>query len=172
MTRAEAKALFLRYLGEATVNGSEKGDLDLADQFDRFLYPAMVQVAALYPALETAEVSGEWQAPENLVEITRTVGETGQSVAFRRIGTGTFVFEEPCTAIYSRAPAAPQEGDGAVLDLEERAAQLVPLQIAIHAAASSPEHAWQTAYLTASYNAMHAALDQRDAVTFRRRYAV
>jgi len=172
LTRAEAKALFLRYLGEATVNGSEKNDLDLADQFDRFLYPAMVQTAALYPALETAEAGTEWQAPENLVEITRTAGAAGQSVAFHRLGARTFIFEEPCTVVYSRAPAVPREGDGAVLDLDERAAQLVPLQIAIHAAASSPEHAWQTAYLTASYNAMHAALDARDAVTFRRRYAV
>jgi len=172
MTRAEAKALFLRYLGEATVNGTEKGDLDFADQFERFLYPAMVQVSALYPIRETAEVSDTWQAPDHLIEITRTRDAAGLSVAFTRLGARTFVFDAACTAEYTRAPAVPGEEESVVLDLDDRAAQLVPLQIAIFAAAASPEHAYQTAYLAASYNAMHAALNACDAVTFRRRYAI
>jgi|GEM_PF-1535344 len=172
MTRAEAKALYLRYLGEATINGSPRDDPDFSDLFDALLYPAIVQVAALYPSRETLCVERRLEAPEDLVAITRTFDETGAPVAYTRVGERTFFFDAPCTAEYTRRPSAPGEENDAVLDLDERAAQLVPIQIAIHAAAASPEHAWQVPYLTASYNALHAALDAQHAVTFRRVNAV
>ena len=172
MTRGEAKALFLRYLGAATLNGTPRDEPDLADAFEALLYPALVQVGALYPPRETAEVQGRFEAPEELIAITRTFDERGAPVAYTRVGERTFWFDAPCTAEYTRRPAAPEEGEDAPIDLDERAAQLVPLQIAINAAAASPENAWQVPYLTASYNALHAALDSQHAVTFRRVNAV
>jgi len=55
MTKAECRNLFLTIMGEKTVNGSVKGDLDLSASFDEFLYPAMLFVANCHYAEEKTE---------------------------------------------------------------------------------------------------------------------
>ncbi|MBR6735446.1 MAG: hypothetical protein IKL92_01080 [Oscillospiraceae bacterium] len=73
MTKGEARELFLRYLGAATVNGAVKRDGDLYDAFDHLLSPAVIQVAAQFPQKRVETVTLYWQAPHDMAEITAAI---------------------------------------------------------------------------------------------------
>lgn len=63
MTKGQARELYLRYLGEAKINGSNKADPDLSDAFDYLLGPALAYVAAQFPLIGREETQGRWRLP-------------------------------------------------------------------------------------------------------------
>ena len=174
MTKGEARAQFLRYLGAATVNGCDRADADLNDLFNYLLEPAVMQAAAQFPIVKNVSVSGEWSAPENFFEITQAFSAEGEPVGYRRVGRNVFRFEMPCTVEYAilppaLAPNAPEETE---LALDRCAALLVPVRAAIDAAVSTEEYAFRVPYLTAAYNGLLSALGDRNVAARRRVYAV
>ena len=174
MTKGEARELFLRYLGAATVNGAIKRDGDLYDAFDHLLSPAVIQVAAQFPQKRVETVTLYWQAPDDMAEITAALDSFGRPVSYRRIGDRGFVFEEECTVEYNRIPKqiAPADTDETVIDLDERTALLVPIRAAVDAAASTQEYAWKASFLTAAYNALADSIGAQNTVSRRTVYAV
>ena len=174
MTKGEARRLFLRYLGEATVNGRDKNDPDLIAAFDDLFCAAIVQVGASYPNAEYVKTDGRWTAPPDMVEVRRMLSSRGTPVYYTYRGNRLFTFSEPCTVEYMRAPHMPDAalGDDAVIDLDERVCQLVPLQAAVNAAISMPEYEYMVPYITAELNAFSATLDERSAPVYRQVYAV
>lgn len=174
MTKGEARAQFLRYLGAATVNGCDRADADLRDLFDHLLDPAVLQAAAQFPLLKTAEVTGRWKAPEDFFEITQVFSADGERKNYRRIGQNVFWFDAPCTVEYASLPSAiaPDAPEETELALDRCAALLVPVRAAIDAAASTEEYAFRVPYLTATYNGLLSAFGDRNAPAKRTVYAL
>lgn len=173
MTKGEARKLYLGYLGEATVNGSEKNDPDLKAAFDTLLPGAVLYVGLAYPKKEVTEVPAVWEAPENLIEVTKAVDEAGNPVPFDTMGN-TYRFDRACTVEYTRLPqevasTAPEE---TVLDLEKTVCMLVPIKAGIDAALSIDAIAYKGTYLVNTYNSLAASIGKEDAAAFRRVYAV
>lgn len=174
MTKGEARELFLRYLGAATVNGDAKYDGDLYDAFDHLICPAVIQVAAQFPQKRVEKVSLYWKAPEDLAELTSATNDVGMPVSYRRLGERGFIFSEACTVEYNRIPMriSPTDTDETWIDLDERAALLVPLRAAMDAAASTQEYAWKASFLTSAYNALADSIGAQNAVSRRTVYSV
>ena len=174
MTKGEAYRLFLRYLGEATVNGSAKDDPDLRDLFDQLFPQAVGSVGASFPPRETQLLTEcDWEAPDDLIEVTRALDDHFLPVAFLRLGERQYHFSAPCRVEYTRMPHAisATAPDSTEIDLG-RASLLVPIQTAVNAALSQEAYAYKVSYLTSSYNALADALGEADGITFRRVYVI
>lgn len=181
MTKAQARELYLRYLGERTVNGGAKADLDLNDVFDGLLGAAVMEVGRARPTRGLFEVKEEDKQPEGRffvkdvpldhAYIMRTVDEYGLPVAYQRV-KDQYWFVRPCKVEYALRPAMilPGAADSTTIDLDDNYAQLVPLQCAISAALGLEEFQYKVPALQAQYNTMLDALDDTDMPTYRRVY--
>lgn len=174
MTKGEAKSLFLYYMGEATVNGQNKDDLDLSQTFNNLLNSAVVFVSSAFPTRIVVSVPKEWETPNDFVEILRTFGKSGEVVSYYRKGQKKFIFEEECDVEYSHLPEyiSPFADESVVLDIGERAAQLVPLKIAIDAALGREEYSYKVPSLSEQYNTMANAVTEANAITLKRVFRV
>jgi hypothetical protein len=174
MTKGEAWAQFLRYLGAATVNGEERDTADLRDLFNYLLDSAVTQAAAQFPLRQIASVTDEWDAPQEFFELLQAVDSDGAPVSYRMLGERHFLFERPCTVEYAAFPPQidPLADDSTPLGLDCRAALLIPVRVAIDAAVSLEEFTYRVPYLTATYNGLASSLGDRAAPARRRVYAV
>lgn len=175
MTIGEAKAIYLRYLGEATVNGSLRNDPDLADQFSYLVNSAVIYVSSAFPDRVLVTLTDrEWDAPGDFVSIFRTFDEYGMPVAYYEKGENHFIFDEICDVEYCRTPETilPGADDSTQIDLPERACELVPLKVAIDAALANPDYAYKVQFLTNTYNAMEEALLDAHMPSYRRVYGL
>lgn len=170
MTRGEARQRYLRYLGEATVNGASRGDQDLADQFDYLLPGALLHLAAAFPLYGYAEAENEFDPPESFILLEEI--ESGGLPARYWERDGKYLFEGAARIRYRRTPDNPGSNDAAALDVWAPAAELVPLQCAVMAAAGSEAQSYKLASLSALYNTMAAALRVNDAPRMIRNYAI
>lgn len=170
MTKGEARQRYLRYLGEATVNGSARGDQDLADQFDYLLLGALTHVAAAFPLYGYDEAESEFIPPEDFISLEE-IESGGFPVPYWE-QNGKYLFEGTAQIRYRRTPSDPGSDDSAVLDVWPPAAGLIPLQCAIMAAAGSEAQSYKLASLSSLYNTMAAALQIADAPRFVRDYSI
>lgn len=170
MTKGEARELYLRYLGEATINGSVKADPDLRDLFGYLLPGALVQIAAAFPLHRQVEVTGtDWPVPADFWALDR-VENGGRPVGYTK-GEGCYRFAEPGAVVtYARMPQqpTPEDPDETVLDVLPAAAVLVPIRCAIDAAVSSEAHAYKVGYLSTTYDTLAASLQREDVPQMRR----
>lgn len=173
MTKGEARDLYLRYLGEATVNGAVKADPDLGDQFEYLLPVAVNHLASVFPLRKVVTAEGEWEIPDDFRAIERIERE-GVPVPYERVGDRAYRFEGKASITYLRSPAPvlPSDPDETALDLVAYACDLAPLKCAIDAAVASEAHAYKVGYLSATYNTMAAALLREDMPVFRRVYGL
>jgi len=174
MTKGEARALYLRYLGERTVNGSVRADLDLNDVFNGVLDTALTFVAASFPDRVVLTVDKDAltiDMPADMAYIIKTLDEYGNPVAYKRVAY-QFVFAGPCEVVYAKRPdtIAVEAPDTTVIDLDDRYAKLIPLKCAIEAALGLEEYAYKVQALTQSYNTLAEALDDNNMPTYRRVY--
>lgn len=174
MTKGDARAAYLRYLGERTVNGSPRADLDLNDVFDGLLDSSVTFVAASFPNRATLEIDRDALTidfPEKFAYVIRTLDEHGNPVAYQRVAY-RLIFERECTMEYALRPDAipPGAEDATEIDLEDRYARLVPIKAAIDAALGLEEYAYKVPTLTQIYNTMAEALDDANMPTYRRVY--
>lgn len=172
MTKGQARELYLRYLGEAKINGASKADPDLSDAFDYLLPGALSYVAAQFHLTGREETVGLWKAPAGFWAVKEARDKEGAPVPFEETGEGEYRFAAPCTVVYDRLPREllPSAPDTAELDVLAPAEPLVPLKCAVDAAVGSEAHAYKVGYLSQSYNAMAAALTREDQPQFRRRF--
>ena len=182
MTKQEAKAAALRWLDEATSGGlalDVQTTADLEDRMDYLLDGAVAAVGGRFPHYEVycrqpSEESGYVQVklPEDLqalVEV-RLCGADGRSLPFsdyQRVGRGEYVVPAaPGGSLYFtyiRLPLLPGPGadDGTELDVEPEAAALIPLRLAADVLVGVDETAALSAFLSARYSDMAAALYRR-----------
>ena len=181
MTKVEAKAQALRWLDEATLNGQPAGvelTADYTDKFNYFLWNVLVYIAAIFKLEKTFTADKEtgvkkggfyaYEMPKDFMELERINVYSGTGVTqifdFKKSADRVyliprsyiekdgidveFVYYGMPTEVESTAP------DATELDVMPKAAQLVPLRLAIEATAGSDETNAISAYLEGKFSNM------------------
>lgn len=180
LTKERAKALALRWLDEATLNGQPAGvelTADYTDKFNYFLYDVLTYVAAIFrltrtflqPAKE-AEVRGQYyliSMPDDFMDLdtVKAYGEKSyyavtsyQRESEKRIlvPKSSVREEDTIEVLYFGlpTPVSVDAADSTVLEVVPKAEQLVPLRLAIEATAGSDETSAISAYLENKWSNM------------------
>lgn len=185
MTKGEARELYLRYLGERTVNGSPIGDQDLSDVFDGLLGPAILFVGSTFPVKDEIEVKKEdyvesegWYIKDVPVDLAHIIDVKDKHsllpVSYQRHGNvpggHIFVQRAPSIIEYAKRPTflGPDAADTDVIDLDPRYAQVVPLKAAVDAATGLEEYYYKATSLAQALNTMIMAMQDADVPSRRR----
>ncbi len=173
MTKGELRDRYLRYLGEATINGSPKVNKDLADQFNYILPGALKNVAAAFPVYAVAAATDSFTPPEDFWTLESLTDADGMAVDYRVSPAGTYIFDGRADVKYRVLPqiSSTAPDDTAVM-VYPPAADLVAIQCAMTAAISFAEQSYKVAYLSSLYNTMAAQLTISDHPRYERVYAI
>lgn len=173
MTKGELREKYLRYLGEATINGSPKGDKDLADQFNYLLPGALQNVAAAFPVYKVVATTGSFTPTTDYWTLESLTDADGMPVDYRVSPAGDYVFDGAADVKYRILPQiAPSAPDDAAVAVYLPAADLVAIQCAMTAALSQETQSYKVAYLSSLYNTVAAQINISDRPRYERMYAL
>lgn len=173
MTKGELRDRYLRYLGEATINGSPKGDQDLRDQFNYLLPGALKIVAAAFPVYKVVAATGSLTPPVDFWMLESITDADGIAIDYRVSPAGDYLFDGAANVKYRVIPQIePSTADNTKVLVYMPAAELVAIQCAMTAAMGSEAHSYKVSYLSSLYNTMAVQLNISDRARFERVYAM